>query len=56
MEFSNRFYAISDFQKERLRILYIRRSRALANESANQLQTICDPMIGFLSISLKSLG
>ncbi len=53
MEFSDRFYAIGNFEKKRSGIRYVPRPCSLANQPADDLQTICDPMIGFFLESLE---
>ena len=55
MKLPYRFYTVSDFQKKRLGILYIARPCTLADQGADQLQTICDPAFGFLPIRSEAL-
>jgi hypothetical protein len=54
MKFSDRIYAIGNFKKKRLRIRYITAPCSLANQSADHLQTICNPMLGFFPVSLEA--
>jgi hypothetical protein len=48
------FYAIGDFEKERLRIRYIAAPGSLPNQSADELQTICNPVLGLFSIKMRT--
>ena len=56
MKFSHRFYAIGNFKKKRPGIRYVAALGSPANQRADYLQTICDPMIGFFYVSLAIFG
>ena len=55
MKFSDGIYAVSNFEKKRLWILYMTTPCPLANKSTDHLQTICYSMLGFFSISQRAL-
>jgi hypothetical protein len=56
MKFSDRFYAIGNFEKKRPGVGYVPAPCSLANQPADYLQTICNPMIGFFYVSLEIVG
>ena len=53
MKFPNSFYAIGNLKKKRLGIRYISTPRPQANESADHLQTVGDPVVRFFAVSLE---
>ena len=53
MKFSDRFYAIGNFEKKRPGIGYVPGLYSLANQPTDYLETICNPVIGFFYVSLE---
>ncbi len=54
MKLSDSFYPIGNFEKKRLRIRYITTPGSLTNQSADQLQTIRNPVLGLFSIKMRT--
>lgn len=55
MELSNRVYPVCDLRQKRLWISYRSVFGPLPNKSTDDLQTICDPVIGFSSVIAAKL-
>ena len=54
MKFSDRFYAIGNFEKKRLRIRYVSIPGSLPNQGADELQTICNSMLSFFLVEVRT--
>ena len=55
MKLPDRFYTVGNFEKKRLWVRYISTPGSLPNESADELQTICNPMLRLFSIKMRTL-
>ena len=54
MKLSDRFYTVGNFEKKRPRIRYIATPGPLTNQSADELETICNPVLGLFSIKMRT--
>ena len=54
MKLSDRFYTVGNFEKKRPRIRYITTPGSLTNQSADELETICNTMLGLFSIKMRT--
>jgi hypothetical protein len=55
VKLSDRFYTVGNFEKKRPRVGYIATPGPLTNQSADELQTICNPVLGLFSIKMRTL-
>jgi len=56
MKLSDGVYAVRDLHQESMWISYCSAPGPLSNQGADDLQTVCYPMIGFSSVIMTSLS